>query len=333
MPAELESEQAILFEIDRWANALESTFTRITFAERQNKEVSQSEEETAATFHDEMHEVAVGLAGEKYLKKIQQRVFADDPLQVRISTDTHFEKAKYSALVQKKIVQTATRLFAFFHDKGNNYEITGSPPSAIRRIKHSAVDAEARSKLILSFCAKETSSMSNEIMQSILQLVALFIEHSIYDPKKEITDESIATPFWLYIQSIDQLGGNIFRGTAGVSAEQRQQGVLAETFDDITRRMIEEESATKPEKEIVPFDYFNFVALRAAKLLGDSANRLMEIWGTQLPPIKDKLVFPLLESCIYLDRPVTLSELVKVRKIIRRIEEKQIKKITVTSFE
>lgn len=97
------------------------------------------------------------------------------------------------------------------HDLGNILETVqeeGENPKAIFHKVYHAEGAEERSKAIASvLITKFYQAVDEAKIQQIIGLVQHLIEQTIFQPIPSI--ESKQTPWWLLIQIIDQIGGNV----------------------------------------------------------------------------------------------------------------------------
>ena len=97
------------------------------------------------------------------------------------------------------------------HDLGNILETVqeeGENPKAIFHKVYHAEGAEERSKAIVSvLITKFYQAVDEAKIQQIIGLVQHLIEQTIFQPTPSI--ESKQTPWWLLIQIIDQIGGNV----------------------------------------------------------------------------------------------------------------------------
>jgi len=97
------------------------------------------------------------------------------------------------------------------HDLGNILETVqeeGENPKAIFHKVYHAEGAEERSKAIASvLITKFYQAVDEAKIQQIIGLVQHLIEQTIFQPTPSI--ESKQTPWWLLIQIIDQIGGNV----------------------------------------------------------------------------------------------------------------------------
>ena len=97
------------------------------------------------------------------------------------------------------------------HDLGNILETVqeeGENPKAIFHKVYHAEGAEERSKAIASvLITKFYQAVDEAKIQQIIGLVQHLIEQTIFQPTP--STESKQTPWWLLIQIIDQIGGNV----------------------------------------------------------------------------------------------------------------------------
>jgi hypothetical protein len=264
-------------------------------------------------YHYIDHFYFVGIAGKQYIEALEATP-ASDPLKLNVSLEawnrlhhTEFTLQQLSSILQ---------LFAMAHDSGNFLsdvrvnEIDGTHILQTKRYpKVNEVGAEQRSSLYLETVYGfkiPPEIFQNKASSAILELVQHLISLSEFRPGKlnmyEETGEMV--PFLLFIQSIDQLGGNVFgsRQHYGISQShwfaqlpERLQGSIERWPWDAIGLMIEKiDSAEYISTGDLgnPHYFLNFVRLRLDELFEDQTEKeqLLKIWDVHVPELVTNLM-------------------------------------------
>ena len=181
------------------------------------------------SFHNEIHILAVIYA---FLKVFFALLKSEDIFQIRNTLNTWNQKSETSGSSTSPITLGKFALAMIIalatHDLGNILETVQEEERNLKPSFHcnsfyKAADAEERSKQIASVLishkfnqavgAEERSqvgvsvSISEVDITKITELVTHLIEQTIFQPIP--STESKQTPWWLLIQIIDQIGGNV----------------------------------------------------------------------------------------------------------------------------
>jgi len=183
------------------------------------------------SFHNEIHILAVIYA---FLKVFFGLLKSEDIFQIRNTLNKWNQKSETSGSSTSPIslgkFALAMIIALAIHDLGNILETVqeeegggGENPKEIFHKVYHAKDAEERSKQIASVLishkfnqavgAEERSqvgvsvSISEADITKIIELVQYLIEQTKFQPTP--STESKQTPWWLLIQIIDQIGGNV----------------------------------------------------------------------------------------------------------------------------
>ena len=165
------------------------------------------------SFHNEIHILAVIYA---FLKVFFALLKSEDIFQIRNTLNTWNQKSETSGSSTSPITlgkfALAMIIALAIHDLGNILqkiqEQEGENPKPIFHKVYNAEDAEERSKAIASVLITKFYQVVDEAkIQQIKRLVQHLIEQTKFQPTP--STESKQTPWWLLIQIIDQIGGNV----------------------------------------------------------------------------------------------------------------------------
>ena len=164
------------------------------------------------SFHNEIHILAVICAFLEILPTLRHDdIFA---IENTLNTWNHESEISESSTSPITLAEfTIAMIIALaIHDLGNILqkiqEQEGENPKPIFHKVYNAEDAEERSKAIASVLITKFYQVVDEAkIQQIIGLVQHLIEQTIFQPIP--STESKQTPWWLLIQIIDQIGGNV----------------------------------------------------------------------------------------------------------------------------
>jgi len=165
------------------------------------------------SFHNEIHILAVIYA---FLKVFFALLKSEDIFQIRNTLNTWNQKSETSGSSTSPITLGKFALAMIIalatHDLGNILqeiqEQEGENPKPIFHKVYNAEGAEERSQAIASVLITKFYQVVDEAkIQQIIGLVQHLIEQTIFQPIP--STESKQTPWWLLIQIIDQIGGNV----------------------------------------------------------------------------------------------------------------------------
>ena len=165
------------------------------------------------SFHNEIHILAVIYA---FLKVFFALLKSEDIFQIRNTLNTWNQKSETSGSSTSPITlgkfALAMIIALAIHDLGNILqaiqEQEGENPKPIFHEVYHTEGAEERSKAIASVLITKFYQVVDEAkIQQIIGLVQHLIEQTIFQPIP--STESKQTPWWLLIQIIDQIGGNV----------------------------------------------------------------------------------------------------------------------------
>lgn len=163
------------------------------------------------SYHNEIHILAVICAFLEILPTLRH----DDIFAIENTLNTWNQNSETSGSSTSPITLGEFALAMIMalatHDLGNILETVqeeGENPKAIFHKVYHAEGAEERSKAIASvLITKFYQAVDEAKIQQIIGLVQHLIEQTIFQPTPSI--ESKQTPWWLLIQIIDQIGGNV----------------------------------------------------------------------------------------------------------------------------
>jgi len=163
------------------------------------------------SYHNEIHILAVICAFLEILPTLRH----DDIFAIENTLNTWNQNSETSGSSTSPITlgefALAMVMALATHDLGNILETVqeeGENPKAIFHKVYHAEGAEERSKAIASvLITKFYQAVDEAKIQQIIGLVQHLIEQTIFQPIPSI--ESKQTPWWLLIQIIDQIGGNV----------------------------------------------------------------------------------------------------------------------------
>jgi hypothetical protein len=163
------------------------------------------------SYHNEIHILAVICAFLEILPTLRH----DDIFAIENTLNTWNQNSETSGSSTSPITlgefALAMVMALATHDLGNILETVqeeGENPKAIFHKVYHAEGAEERSKAIASvLITKFYQAVDEAKIQQIIGLVQHLIEQTIFQPTPSI--ESKQTPWWLLIQIIDQIGGNV----------------------------------------------------------------------------------------------------------------------------
>jgi hypothetical protein len=226
--------------------------------------------ERRPSFHNRMHVEAVERSRIIYFEKFDEN---DDPLRVQEDLEKWNEQHPEAQFSLEEFKE-GTRLFVATHDLGNIMRkltkkqcilepdflpaYTAGKDDADE--DGSDKDAEARGHEIVEFMIRNSDIKGKN--KTIVLLKHLF-QMSKYRP--EVTDEDREQPFFTFVQTIDQVGNDLY--------SENEDRVIG-----LAKEMLSEDS----DAEINPYKFFNFSKERLEQLVPDSDERekLLAMWTT-----------------------------------------------------
>jgi hypothetical protein len=163
------------------------------------------------SYHNEIHILAVICAFLEILPTLRHNdIFAIENTLNTWNQNSETSGSSTSPITLEEFALAMIMALAT-HDLGNILETVqeeGENPKAIFHKVYNAKGAEERSKAIASvLITKFYQAVDEAKIQQIIGLVQHLIEQTIFQPTPSI--ESKQTPWWLLIQIIDQIGGNV----------------------------------------------------------------------------------------------------------------------------
>lgn len=224
------------------------------------------------SFHNWKHVEAVEKAGTLLIEAV---IKGHDPLGLKEHIDRWNKDNPEAQIKSLEDFATIYRIAVYCHDNGNiirQLDFSDGHCSPIYLDGYTADNAENRS-IEIATALIDMSSLTNEDKTRLKKIVAHLIEQTRFGYDKNDSEGKL--PFAKLMRVADQIGNDFFS-----TNEERVWGLL------------EEQLGEKPDSQIDPHYFFNFVLERFPQLVKDEniRNQILQIWGVSMP--KERLNLP-----------------------------------------